>query len=1206
MLIAVFAAMTLISCDSSNEGYQWLLSQQGSSTIDFQPSTELLEGRFTLDISNQRGSEDFIFSESTSIDVFTIVLNADLPDSGSLAQIREMSGDQSGRVIFEAKESDTGNLEGIYQINTNTNELKVGFTFNNRTKYFDVDVTNITKVNASIYLNTTLTEADTFLLSSEVVGPSISYASNLDFEVDDFGEVVGSFDPTEQGNLRAFTFSVDGKRLFITGSGRRVDQYDLTTPFDVTSGVVYANTLLDLSQQQFNTAPYDLTFSPDGYTFYVLELSWRKLYQYDLSIPFDFSGQNTLVGEYDFTDEGIIFTGVNFNPTGTTMIASSADKKRVFQYALATPWDVTQGVTLEGSVSFEAQISTSEDVSFNSSGTKLFIADRRDFQIFQYNLNEPWNVLAGINFNGGVFDLEQYTTDIMFDPTQSKLFSIGNELFQYQLSVADFKETTANDGAVEGELVITIVGDSFLKTGGTAVFGEDYTVSPVPSGLNPVLSIANDGSTATLTFTGKAVNNLDSDDVDNLIFTFESSIVASRNASSITNAKDASSNIGIDFLACRATITAPETLTTAVDLGSCTASNVDLGVPLISENCTGQVVTNDAPDAFDIGTTVVTWTVTDGAGNTANDTQEVIVQDTQVPTIAAPPMVTVQVDAGSCEATLVDLGTPVTSDNCGGEVASNDAPSSFPLGSTLVTWTAFDEAGNSAIAVQEVVVEDSEVPTIVPPADITLSTDLGSCEAANVSLGNATTSDNCGVGSVTNDAPASFTVGTTQVTWTVVDAAGNTAAATQNVTIQDTQVPEVTCQDLTVTLDAFGFASITPEAISLSTSDNCSVLDVALDRTDFTCADIGSHLVQLTVTDVHGNAAVCEATVTVIGSDSDGDGICDDLDNCPTAFNPDQLDGDGDGFGAACDVDDTNPFINPNNAAPIANAGADLSGVEDEEVLIDGSASSDPDANPLTYNWQIVTYPTGSTATLSSPTEATTLFTPDIEGTYVIQLIVNDGLVDSEPDLVTLTIESGQLTIDDLSDIIDDLLSSGSINDFQALIFRTLLDRADALLAQGSENRAIVRLRVVRAFANFLRRRGVLSSEERNKLVGAVNEMISGIRSGNAGGRFEEGSDLEDGIENLERVPFEQVSIYPNPFDKVVEVEYFSLANGVNVTVKVFDLSGNEIYYTSNNDMQELSFNRWQVELDNDLPQGIYLMIVDDGTTEFLHRLIKK
>ncbi|NHM05593.1 HYR domain-containing protein, partial [Flavobacterium celericrescens] len=68
--------------------------------------------------------------------------------------------------------------------------------------------------------------------------------------------------------------------------------------------------------------------------------------------------------------------------------------------------------------------------------------------------------------------------------------------------------------------------------------------------------------------------------------------------------------------------------------------------------------------------------------------------------------------------------------------------------------------------------------------DITINTN-DDCYAINVALGTPVTADNCSVVSVTNDAPASFSIGSTTVTWTIVDGSGNTATATQVVTVED-------------------------------------------------------------------------------------------------------------------------------------------------------------------------------------------------------------------------------------------------------------------------------------------------------------------------------------------------------------------------------------------------------------------------------------
>ncbi|WP_029596707.1 HYR domain-containing protein [Flavobacterium sp. ACAM 123] len=74
-------------------------------------------------------------------------------------------------------------------------------------------------------------------------------------------------------------------------------------------------------------------------------------------------------------------------------------------------------------------------------------------------------------------------------------------------------------------------------------------------------------------------------------------------------------------------------------------------------------VTNNAPSAFPLGTTTVTWTVTDGSGNSATATQSVVVTDNINPTITAPAATTGTTNL-ACTSTNVVLGTPVTADNC--------------------------------------------------------------------------------------------------------------------------------------------------------------------------------------------------------------------------------------------------------------------------------------------------------------------------------------------------------------------------------------------------------------------------------------------------------------------------------------------------------------------------------------------------------------
>ncbi len=92
-----------------------------------------------------------------------------------------------------------------------------------------------------------------------------------------------------------------------------------------------------------------------------------------------------------------------------------------------------------------------------------------------------------------------------------------------------------------------------------------------------------------------------------------------------------------------------------------------------------------------------------------------------------------------------------------------------------------------------------------------------------------------------------------------------------------------------------------------------------------------------------------------------------------------------------------------NGNPPIANAGPDQSVIVGQTAQLDGSGSSDPNGDPLTFRWALNSRPSNSRATLSDPTLVNPTFVVDQPGPYVVQLIVNDGSFDSLPDTVTLT-----------------------------------------------------------------------------------------------------------------------------------------------------------------------------------------------------------
>ena len=140
--------------------------------------------------------------------------------------------------------------------------------------------------------------------------------------------------------------------------------------------------------------------------------------------------------------------------------------------------------------------------------------------------------------------------------------------------------------------------------------------------------------------------------------------------------------------------------------------------------------------------------------------------------------------------------------------------------------------------------------------------------------------------------------------------------------------------------------------------------------------------------------------------------------------------------------------VSVDNVAPVANAGQNQAVSAGDTVLLDGSGSADANGDPLTYAWSITAMPEGSAAVLADPTAAQTSFIADVSGTYTVQLIVNDGLLDSEPSQIAVVATAlEEEVIEDVDDVIVD------INELDPDVFKNgnrqhaLSNKLDAVIA---------------------------------------------------------------------------------------------------------------------------------------------------------------
>jgi hypothetical protein len=315
--------------------------------------------------------------------------------------------------------------------------------------------------------------------------------------------------------------------------------------------------------------------------------------------------------------------------------------------------------------------------------------------------------------------------------------------------------------------------------------------------------------------------------------------------------------------------------------GQCT-SNVTFSVTAsdVCGSVTNLVSVPASGSAFPVGATTVTSTATDNSGNTTICTFTVTVVDLQPPTLTCPAPVNIAANNGLCAATNVSLGTPIAGDNCSAVSITNNAPASFPVGTNLVTWTASDTSGNTVTCQQLVIVRDTQLPVISCPTDVTVDASAGSCSASGVVLGSPTATDNCGAVTVTNNAPAQFSVGTNVVTWTATDSSGNTALCQQRVIVRDIQPPTINCPTSLVLEADPGQCSRSNVTWTVTALDNCGAVSVVSIPPSGSSFPLGTTTVTNIATDASGNQTICTFTVNAFSvtiNDTEPPVI-----NCPT------------------------------------------------------------------------------------------------------------------------------------------------------------------------------------------------------------------------------------------------------------------------------------------------------------------------------------
>ncbi|MEL7145543.1 MAG: hypothetical protein AAFO69_04175, partial [Bacteroidota bacterium] len=497
-------------------------------------------------------------------------------------------------LIYSATSSDTG----VGTVTVDGEQLKV--TVGN------IGTTTIT-VTATASSGTESIDETVILTVEE---PSITYGEYVSI----LEESSLSLDTNQLMNFAwGAVFGHDGTRIYRPGRSG-INQLDLNVAYDISEGfttdyVAETGALVgrvnefffDMKDEVGSGATDGVEFNSDGTKMYVIYNNY--IYQYSLAVPFELREGVTLDAGVDF---GTHYFEMNMKPDDSGFMVYEYASRSIIEYSFNVPGSISDGLVNEGSTSFATEHPNGFFSRFNYDGTEVIVSETRGHDVTLYSLNTPYTFLDGYSLkgtrtipsastygqvNGTIYGPDGKLYVIIWADTNPDdgLDTTFGHLLQYNHTdrVGGFTETDANDGSVDGKMLISLTGDLFVNAGSTLMAGTHYSISNLPPGLVPNIAVNSLGTQAVLTLSGQATDHEASNNVSALLISFTDDAFEDNSASDFTNAVSADTKFNISFInsTLSAVATSVESTTTTVDLeevfgdlsGSTVTSTVTLG-----------------------------------------------------------------------------------------------------------------------------------------------------------------------------------------------------------------------------------------------------------------------------------------------------------------------------------------------------------------------------------------------------------------------------------------------------------------------------------------------------------------------------------------------------------------------------------------------------------------------------------------------------
>jgi 6-phosphogluconolactonase (cycloisomerase 2 family) len=280
---------------------------------------------------------------------------------------------------------------------------------------------------------------------------------------------------SQDGTPLGLAFNNNGTKMYMVGNNHTVYQYSLSTGFDL-SGASYDSVSYSVSSYQ--TTLTGIVFNSDGTKMYILSSgTGGKINEYDLSTAFDISTASYNSVTLSVNAQEYSANGICFNNDGTKLFLTGQTNDTVHQFNLSTAYDLSTASFSNITFSVSAQETGPQDVVFNNDGSKMYIIGESTDAIYQYS--------TGSTVTTGSFDLStgNYFTDTPSADVEYT-FSNAGDVQTVQVEVTGAQSVVGYDlaNASYDSVSFSVAGQEtepnglFFKPDGTKMFvsGKDF------------------------------------------------------------------------------------------------------------------------------------------------------------------------------------------------------------------------------------------------------------------------------------------------------------------------------------------------------------------------------------------------------------------------------------------------------------------------------------------------------------------------------------------------------------------------------------------------------------------------------------------------------------------------------------------------------------------------------------------------------------